>query len=302
MHPAMTEPFNCPVCAGATFRVRRRLRDRVMRTMDREFVLVSCDGCGLLRLHPQPDGETLAAAYQSDYAPHIRPGISGKAKGWLERRSVRMLGAYLSRPARVLDVGCATGDLLLAIRSRGNPDVTGVEPGNEAANIARSRGLNVFTGELDDAEFAGGSFDTVLASHTLEHVGDPLAFLQEVHRVLAPGGALLLWLPNADSHEATIFRRFWIGYDPPRHLTTFTTGTLGWMLNKAGFDVVSVDHEAVGLEWAWGLRLAVREYVPAAERLFSKIHPVLIVAFTPLAWVSSRRQRSGRIRVIARKA
>lgn len=301
MHPVTTEPFRCPACSVTTFQVRRKLRDRVMRTMEREFVLVSCDGCGLLRLHPQPDSETLAAAYQSDYAPHTRPGFSGKAKGWLERRSVRVLGEYFARPARVLDVGCATGDLLLAIRDRGNPAVTGVEIGREAAEIARSRGLPVFNGELAEAGFADESFDTVLASHTLEHVGDPLAFLQEVHRVLSPGGALLLWLPNADSYEATIFRRFWIGYDPPRHLTTFTVGTLGWTLQTAGFAVVDVHHEAVGLEWAWGVRLALREYIPPAERLFSRVHPLLIVAFTPLAWFSSRRHKSGRIRVIARK-
>lgn len=297
----MSETFRCPVCGTTSFHLRKKLRDRVMRTMEREFRLVACTGCGLQRLHPQPDAETLALAYGPDYAPHTRPGISGKAKGWLERRSVRHLRAWLGNPARVLDVGCATGDLLLAIKARGNPNVAGVEPGAEASRIARSRGLDVFTGELEEADFPDESFDTVLASHTLEHVSDPLAFLQEVHRILAPGGAVILWLPNADSFEAAIFRRFWIGYDPPRHLTTFTVGTLGRTLQSAGFEVEEVHHEAVGLEWAWGVRLAIREVIPPAERVLSKIHPLLIVAFTPLAWISSRRRRSGRIRVIARK-
>jgi SAM-dependent methyltransferase len=298
----MTDGFSCPLCEGKSSDTVMGLRDRIMRTTDAPFMLARCLDCGLLRLHPQPDGATLSAAYPDEYAPHMRPGISGWAKGVLERRSVRLLAERLAAPKRVLDVGCATGDLLLTIRSRGNPNVTGVETSPAAVAVARQRRLDIVQGELRDAAFRDGAFDTVLVSHTLEHVSDPLSFMHEVHRVLAPGGSVILWLPNADSIEARLFGRYWIGYDAPRHLTAFTVGTLGSLLAGAGFSIHEITHEAIGLEWAWGLRLLARERFPFAEGAFRRLHPLSIVLFTPAAMVSARLRRSGRVRVIARKA
>lgn len=299
----MTETaFRCPVCSSSDYTLRLALNDRMFATTDAVFPLVRCSGCGLLRLHPQPDGETLDAAYGPGYTPHERSGLSGRAKSWLERRSVRKLQHYLAAPRAVLDVGCATGDLLLAIRDTGNANVTGVETGHDAAVVARSRGLDVRIGDLEDAVFPAASFDTIILSHTIEHVPDPAATLAEVARVLRPGGALILWLPNVESFEARLLRSYWIGYDAPRHLTTFGVSTLRNALARAGLTVAEVRHEAVGLEWAWALRLFARDHIPAAEPLLRRLHPLLIIAATPLAAVGALVRRSGRVRVIAEKS
>ncbi|MEI2618813.1 MAG: class I SAM-dependent methyltransferase [Thermomicrobiales bacterium] len=293
--------FRCPVCGSTDCTPHLDLTDRMFETTDAVFPLVRCSGCGLLRLHPQPDSATLAVAYGPGYTPHARAGLSGRAKSWLERRSVGQLRRYLAAPRRVLDVGCATGELLLAIRAAGNAHVTGVETGELAARIARRRGLDVRTGELEDARFPDASFDTVILSHTIEHVPDPAATLAEVARVLRPGGALILWLPSVESVEASLLRTYWIGYDAPRHLTTFGVTTLRRTLASAGLDMAEIRHEAVGLEWAWALRLFARDHLPAAEPLLRGIHPLLIVAATPLAALGATLGRSGRVRVIAVK-
>lgn len=297
----MTEPFRCPVCGSDACAPSLTLTDRMFATTDAVFPLVRCAGCGLLRLHPQPDAATLATAYGPGYTPHARSGLSGRAKSWLERRSVRELRRYVAAPRRMLDVGCATGDLLLAIRAAGNSRVTGVETSELAARVARRRGLDVRTGELKDARFSDATFDTVLMSHVLEHVPDPAATLAEVTHVLRPGGALVLWLPNVESVEAALLRTYWIGYDAPRHLTTFGITTLRQALAIAGLNVAEIRHEAVGLEWAWALRLLAREHLPAAEPLLRRLHPLLIVAATPLAAIGTALGRSGRVRVIAVK-
>jgi 2-polyprenyl-3-methyl-5-hydroxy-6-metoxy-1,4-benzoquinol methylase len=151
---------------------------------------------------------------------------------------------------------------------------------------------------LEDAAFNDTSFDTIILSHTIEHVRDPIAILREIHRVLTPGGALILWLPNGDSIEARVLGRRWIGYDPPRHLTTFSVATLTRALEATGFRVTQVRHEAVGLEWAWALRSWLRDRTPKAERAIAPLHPLLIIAATPLALIGAVTKRSGRIRVI----
>lgn len=295
------EPFACPLCGGESFIHELTLHDLMYRTINEPFQIVRCTGCGLLRLHPLPDEQTLASAYPSSYSPYARPGLSGRAKSWLERRSVSRLWPYLRPPRRVLDVGCAAGEFLAAVRDAGNPDVFGVEPGEVAARAARSRELDVFHGMLEDAGFPSGSFQTVVASHTLEHVVQPVRFLREIHRILSTGGALLLWLPNVESVEARTLGRYWIGYDAPRHLTTFGVSTLTRALDETGFRVVDVHHERTALEWAWALRLYLRERWPASDRLLRRLHALLIVLATPLSLRSASRRQSGRIRVVAIK-
>lgn len=300
--------FHCPVCGSVNAEMVMELPHRSgpsptggEKVGDVRFALVRCTSCSLLRLHPLPDEVMLAAAYAEGYAPHSRTGISGRGKSWLERRSVRQLQHYLAPPRRVLDVGCATGELLQAIREAGNPNVIGVELGEGAAGVARERGLDVHTGTLEDARLPDCGVDTIIASHTLEHVPEPVGTLREMFRILRPGGAIILWLPNAQSIEARVLGRRWIGYDPPRHLTTFGVSTLGRALMEAGFRTVEVRHEAVGLEWAWGFRHWLRERRPALERAIAPMHPLLIVAATPLAAIGALVGRSGRIRVIAVK-
>lgn len=298
----MTQPFTCPVCGGNEAIAALTLVDRFAPPGQRgAFPLVRCAACGLLRLHPPPDAPTLERAYSSSYAPHTRPGLSGRAKGLLERWSVRRLPAHVAAPNRVLDVGCATGNLLLAIRRAGNEAVTGVEPVEAAASVARSRGLTVHHGTIEDARFPDAAFDTVILSHTLEHVQDPGATLREVRRVLAPGGSVVLWLPNVESLEARLLKTWWIGYDAPRHLTTFSITTVTRALEASGLRVTRVTHEAVGVEWAWALRLWLRDRWPATERALRPLHPFTIVAATPLAALGALLGRSGRVRVIATK-
>ncbi len=297
----MIEPFRCPLCGGTQSRPYKTLRDRIAGTTDATFQLVECADCRLLRLHPQPSAEVLDAAYPDDYAPFNRPGLSGRAKRLLERKGVRDIWDYLQPPRAILDVGCAGGELLDLIRRAGNDDVYGLEPDSYAAGLARQRGLDVTEGYLETAGFANQRFQTVLLDHVLEHVDDPDLFMAEVRSVLSGGGAVVIWLPNVASDAARLLGSYWMGYDAPRHLTTFSVETLARLLDKHGFRIVHVEHEQSGVEWAWGVRLWCRARLPALEPWLARLHALAILAWTPLGIVAARRKRSGRVRVIAVK-
>lgn len=291
----------CPVCGGTVYRPHLRLTDVVSGTTDDVFTLAQCDACGLLRTVPLPDDEVLARAYPADYAPFVRPGLSGRAKAFLERRVVRRLWNYLRPPRRVLDLGCAGGDLMDAVRRAGNDDLLGIEPDAGAVEIARSRGFEVIHGVIEDAALPAGSISTVLLDHVVEHLPQPDETLREINRVLIPGGALVLWLPNVDSWAAKTLRRYWMGYDVPRHLTTYSIETIRCQLAVTGFRVVRVDHEWTGVEWAWGLRLWTRARAPMLDPVLTRLHTPLILASTPLAALAAARCQSGRICVVAIK-
>jgi SAM-dependent methyltransferase len=109
---------------------------------------------------------------------------------------VQALLSHASLPARprILDAGCGTGGNLR--RYAGLGEVSGVEPSPEAVRLCHERGFeSVEEGGLEDLPFEDGSFDLVAATDVLEHVAAERRALEEMHRVAAPGGTLLLTVP-----------------------------------------------------------------------------------------------------------
>jgi SAM-dependent methyltransferase len=140
---------------------------------------------------------------------------------------------------RLLDVGCGVGSALWRLRSYGW-DVQGLELDDAAAAVGRERGLPIATGSLEDCDLVAGSFDVVRMSHVLEHACSPLATLKAAHRLLRPGGSLLMMLPNIGSFGLRRFGTNWFPLELPRHLWHFTPSTLGRLCAAAGFERVRI--------------------------------------------------------------
>nr|WP_239028155.1 methyltransferase domain-containing protein [Pseudonocardia acidicola] len=154
---------------------------------------------------------------------------------------------------RVLDVGTGPGQLLAAIADRVGPDglAHGVDPSPAMAAMARQRcadrpGVTVTDGGVDGpGSLPDGPFDVVVSTQVLEYVADIPAALAEIHRVLRPGGRVLLLDTDWDSVV-------WQVRDRERHARVLTAWeahlvdprlprTLGPALRAAGFDAVRVD-------------------------------------------------------------
>ncbi|MCZ7647411.1 MAG: class I SAM-dependent methyltransferase [Planctomycetota bacterium] len=145
---------------------------------------------------------------------------------------------------RLLDVGSGAGDKVVKYTHLGWR-VTGVETDAQAAAQAREyHALDVRAGYLHDQRFPGASFDAVTLLFVLEHVPAPVELLREVHRILAPGGALLIDVPNFDSALRETFGAAWSQYAIPEHWLLPTEATLRGMAERAGFQVESVRHRA----------------------------------------------------------
>lgn len=126
---------------------------------------------------------------------------------------VLLAKAELPPGARTLDAGCGTGRNLELYRSVGPAE--GVDPMPQAVEFCRRRGLEgVVQGGAEALPFEDGRFDLVAATDVLEHMTDDDAALREMHRVTAPGGALLvtvpayMWLWSAEDERLHHHRRY----------------------------------------------------------------------------------------------
>jgi len=235
------EKINCNLCGANDTELIYVERDRLLK-LPGSFHLVRCRQCGLLYLNPRPTPEEMKFYYPTDYAPYsIAPEDEYSRITRLDRsygywKRARAVIAARPQGGRLLDIGCATGNFLHMVRRLGPWEVYGLDISPEAAEYARQRfGLDIFIGEVAQACYPSAYFDAVTLWDVIEHVHDPKGTLVEIHRILKPGGLLLISTPNLWSWDARIFGRYWVGLDAPRHLFIFSPATLQKLLQKTGF-------------------------------------------------------------------
>lgn len=283
--------------------------------------VVVCDRCGLGRTFPMPEPSETTALYEGDYADESARKFGGGlelGRRIFARRLAQRIERRASPGARILDIGCGDGKLLLALAARGfrcfgtelNPRVRETVPAES--------GVEVHVGDLESAHFADSSFQIVIIRHVLEHLRDPAATLREIRRIIDDRGSLLLAMPNLESWQGRILRDHWFHLDLPRHLHHFTPRTLETMLAATGFTMerpsfFSLEQNPYG--WLQGtftaaggrwrhlydqLRAAGSAHAQPRDPLVSAAAAAAVPVFVALATIESAFGRGGTFEVWAR--
>lgn len=175
--------------------------------------------------------------------------------------------AEWARPAsRVLDIGCASGYLMTYLHEQKECRPTGIEPYARYAAEARQTGFPVIEADALEgmAELGDGAkFDHVIYADVLEHMEDPLPVLRATKDVLAPGGTVLISLPNIAFVKARwrIARGIWeyedSGIFDRTHLRFFTMHSARSLVTEAGYRIKREVHVGplTHRGGRWGLRI-----------------------------------------------
>lgn len=281
----------CFLCGGEGTLLYSSMQDRLFGASG-IWTLMQCPRCQLVWLNPQPVPDDIGKLY-SNYFTHQTPNNNWNRNGGL-RRVVKasilqsrygykvdganmMVGSALSRigplkaivgssvrwleareGGRILDVGCGNGRFLDRMRQLGW-EVTGVEPDGAAVTVAREKlGLQVFEGSLEEAGLPGSHFDAITMNHVIEHVPDPISTLRECHRVLKPGGKLVVATPNIKSMGFQAFSEYWRGLEVPRHLHLFCLHSLRIAVERAGLEIRERWTSATSAPWMYAASSLLR--------------------------------------------
>lgn len=212
---------NCPACDSEVGLSRGRKN---------AIQMLSCQNCGTLYTSSFPglqnthDYDTYYGANNLSAPDFVHKRLDDIVAGFSKYRQLN----------RLLDVGCGAG-LFIQAAARAGWNTEGVEISQSAVEHLRGLGLNVFHGDLSQAGYAEGYFDVVVASELLEHVPEPRGLIQEIARVLRPGGLFWATTPHAKGISARILGMKWSVISPPEHLQLFSLKGMRSLLSSAGF-------------------------------------------------------------------
>lgn len=240
---------HCDICGRTTtwrFAIRNS-RDYVLRLIHlRSVDFWICQSCGLVEQIPAVPAALVKQVYQ---LPEFRPdaaAVSRKASEMVKTvpDQCAWITAHLppGPTSTVIDVGAATGALLDPFRAAGW-QTAGIEPTAHFAEFARASGHDVRTGYLEDASFGDRRFDLILVSHVLEHIPEPLMFLDRLKALMHPSSTLFVEVPDVLRPYGNIWGLFF----QAGHVRHYHEATLHRLLARCGLHVWSASHGPRGV-------------------------------------------------------
>jgi len=262
----------CKVCRQSNENKVYIVREMMFGYKD-EFEYFECTHCGCLQIVSVPDnlGKYYPAHYYSiadvpdiakpnpfgSYIKQLRLRYYLKGKGFLQKLVLKTLGSprlyswmkkeNLDPSFKILDVGCGTGYLLLALRQMGFSKLQGIDPFIES-DIEYKNGVRV---EKKDLSEISGQFDLVMLHHSFEHMPDPVSTFKDLYRLVKPKRYLLIRIPIFPSFAWRKYGINWVQLDAPRHLFLHSIQSIQRLADGVGFSIQEIVYDSTPLQF-WG--------------------------------------------------
>lgn len=229
----------CPVCGSSGTPHFDRQTD-VLCGIGGEFGQRYCPACQMYFLSPRVPESDIDRYYPDSYLCYQED----RHPRWIRKlawalglavRKRRIVERFL-RGGRILDVGCGNGFFLRTLAGGA---------WERYAMDTKWHGAGDCPGEFHEGRFDHQpppltGLDAVTLWHVFEHLYHPQRALENAAAILKPGGFLFLAIPDLRSPEPRLFGKCWIGWDPPRHIATWSRQGLETMLGRSGFRLVGL--------------------------------------------------------------
>lgn len=320
----------CEICKGKEFKFLFYGKDKLFN-IPGTFPTYKCKNCGLIFIYPQPSEEELNKYYPKEKyysldkintkedSKRVRLRLFlydvyfNQQKRGMKNLLMQMVfsplkftlsGTKIEKNKKLLDIGCGSGQFLYEMKEKGMEDVYGVEPGEFNVKEFKEKRLNILNSDLVRAKYQDNFFDTITMNHVLEHVGNPLKTIKEIHRILNKKGTFIVGVPNSRSLAYKIFKSNWFALESPRHLFNYSNKNLKQFLENNGFKVKKIRYNSRPTQFVASLYYLFGVKNPS-EILFSSkakiVNNLLKGIFLPLTWIVNILKWGDQIEIWAEK-
>ena len=233
---------DCPCCGSANIKYKLTAIDHTLS--GEKFEIWECDACTVRFTQNAPVQSAIGRYYQSEnYISHTdtKKGLINSLYHIIRKQTLRQKQQLVEKITGVkqgslLDIGAGTGAFAAYVKAAGW-QVTALEPDE----LTRQRATELYGISLQNNEqlfsLPPASFDAITLWHVLEHVHALHEYIDQILKVLKPGGKAFIAVPNYTSYDAETYQENWAAYDVPRHLYHFSPLAMKKLMAKHGMKV-----------------------------------------------------------------
>ena len=258
----------CRICGNSTDNKLFPVREMMFGTKE-EFLYFACAECGCLQIKdipkemelyypdryysfesvaPQNKNGHMLTNLRNQYAVWNRGDLGKKLYNHYPNPKLRsLLPLDLDPDAKILDVGCGSGDVLLSLSDLGFENILGVDSYIEN-NIHYENGLKILKGTLEKID---GKWNVIMFHHSFEHLSDPAVALQLVSSLLEDQGNCIIRIPTVSSYAWEHYKTSWVQLDAPRHFFLYSIDSMKKLALQANLLLSRIVYDSTAFQF-WG--------------------------------------------------
>jgi SAM-dependent methyltransferase len=226
----MTSPTSCRICGGTNLDPPVTMREMMFGTRE-PFDYFRCQSCDTMQIMHIPDD--IGRFYPDNYYSFTptRPTLRDKLRVLIKGHNKPDWAKNLSTNVSVIDIGCGGGEMLYSMHGWGFRKLTGYDPyTRNEIDDGRIRIVRTMPSER---------YDLVTMHHSIEHVPDPIATLEQAKAAMMPNGTIIVRIPVRQGAPWRDYGTNWVHADPPRHLYLWTADGFVEMARKSGLVLIA---------------------------------------------------------------
>lgn len=218
--------LSCPLCGGERLKRRWEVSG---------YTIVACEKCSLVFVQNLPSQEELVRYYDSIAGDEVYTDDNVECLKYYYETLRKLIESRFQKRGKILDVGCSGGWFLDAMEGweRHGTEIIAAD----AQFARRKHGANIVAGRFEDYPLRENYFDVITLQDVFDHFPDPMVVLEKCHRMLRPGGGLVVKVHNISCLYAKVTGKSYYALVPPSHLFYYDGNTLARILAKTGFKV-----------------------------------------------------------------
>lgn len=260
----------CPICLNNDGEILHTQKFSLPEEhpLPNSYDIVACSKCGFVFADSSAHQEDYNLFYK-DFSKYEYSNMEGEGlkndERKLERTADDISSVIKDKSAKILDVGCAEGDLLLELKNRGYKNLKGLDPSQSCvSHITKEHKIDANIGGLFSLTsiFKENEFDCVILTHVLEHIYDLAMAIQNIYFILKEDGILYLEVPDASRYLKYYIVPFY--YFDIEHINHFDEHSLTYLASTNGFEPLLLGKKE--------FNISERKIYPAVYGFFKKLN------------------------------